>query len=78
MIRSEWSSAAMLVGLLASCAANQNQLDRTETPHQVLLQLRAGAGGGNPNRIDMNGSTSIYVDRFSTDPLSFDVPVTMQ
>lgn len=35
----------------------------------VNLQLRAGAGGGNPNRITMNGSTSAYVDVISDTPL---------
>lgn len=44
---------------------------------RVRLQLRAGAGGGNPNRIDMAGEKSIYVDRISEVPLSFDKPVTM-
>jgi hypothetical protein len=50
---------------------------RPGAPHRVLLQVRAGAGGGNPNRIDMNGSTSIYVERFSSEPLSFERAVTM-
>jgi len=35
----------------------------------VTLQLRAGAGGGNPNRVTMNGSTSAYVDVISDRPL---------
>lgn len=45
---------------------------------RVRLQLRAGAGGGNPNRIDMAGEKSIYVDKISPTPLSFEKPVTMR
>lgn len=44
---------------------------------RVRLQLRAGAGGGNPNRIDMVGEKSIYVEKISPTPLSFEKPVTM-
>jgi len=44
---------------------------------RVRLQLRAGAGGGNPNRIDMAGEKSIYVDHVLPEPLCFDKPVTM-
>ena len=40
----------------------------------VVLQVRAGAGGGNPNRIDMLGRTTAYVRRVSPEPLSFDRP----
>jgi RNA polymerase sigma-70 factor (ECF subfamily) len=38
---------------------------------RVVLQARAGAGGGNPNRIDLTGKTSIYVDRVEPRPLDF-------
>lgn len=44
---------------------------------RVRLQLRAGAGGGNPNRIDMAGEKSNYIRKISPTPLSFDKPVTM-
>jgi hypothetical protein len=35
----------------------------------VLLQLRAGAGGGNPNQIFMHGKKSIYVNEVVDAPL---------
>jgi hypothetical protein len=35
----------------------------------VILQLRAGAGGGNPNRISMHGKKSNFVDKVQFDPL---------
>ncbi len=38
----------------------------------VRLQLRKGAEGGNLNRIDMTGQTSIYVRRVSAGPLVVD------
>jgi hypothetical protein len=36
----------------------------------VVLQLRAGAGGGNPNQITMHGKKSAYVDKIQFDPLN--------
>lgn len=44
---------------------------------RIVLQLRSGAGGGNPNRINMLGDTSVYVDRVSDQPLSFDAAPQM-
>lgn len=44
---------------------------------RVRLQLRAGAGGGNPNRINMIGEKSMYVEKISATPLSFEKPVEM-
>ena len=41
---------------------------------RVLLQLRSGAGGGNPNRIDILGLTSVYVDEVSESSLDFSTP----
>lgn len=41
---------------------------------RVVLQLRAGAGGGNPNRIALHGQTSVYVDRLESAPLDFTRP----
>jgi hypothetical protein len=43
----------------------------------VLLQVRSGAGGGNPNRVDMLGKLSIYVERRSRAPLSWNPVVDM-
>ncbi len=40
-------------------------------PH-VLLSVRSGAGGGNPNRIDMLGGKSIYVREVTHVPLVWD------
>ncbi len=36
----------------------------------VKLQLRAGAGGGNPNQISMAGDSSIYVDKVQWTPIA--------
>jgi hypothetical protein len=44
---------------------------------RVVLQARSGAGGGNRNRVDMRGRTSIYVDRTSERPLDFHAPPKM-
>jgi hypothetical protein len=44
------------------------------TTPRVVLQARSGAGGGNPNRIDLRGRTSLYVDRLSERPLDFSLP----
>ena len=56
-------------------------VDNAQTWHmtlpRVVLQLRAGAGGGNPNTINMLGKASMYVDRVSSKPLSFEKPVMM-
>jgi RNA polymerase sigma factor (sigma-70 family) len=41
----------------------------------VRLQLRGGAGGGNPNRVFMDGSKNGYVDEIATTPLDFAVPI---
>ena len=43
---------------------------------QVILQLRAGAGGGNPNTINMLGKASMYVDRVMSSRLDFKTKVT--
>jgi hypothetical protein len=63
-----------LVGLLRGQDDNVDPAAFMREP-RVLLQLRAGAGGGNPNRVDMLGKTSIYVREHSERPLSFDRPV---
>jgi hypothetical protein len=60
---------------LVGCASTGG--DEAQAVHRVELQIRSGAGGGNPNRIDMNGETSIYVRRFSQSPLDMDAPVSM-
>lgn len=38
---------------------------------EVRLQVRAGAGGGNPNRIDLRGRTSGYVEHERNEALDF-------
>ena len=58
---------------LSSCA-----ITPAETEHRVVLQLRTGAGGGNPNRIDMVGHTSRYVDRVSATPLGMEDDISMR
>ncbi|QDV09720.1 ECF RNA polymerase sigma factor SigL [Planctomycetes bacterium Poly30] len=45
---------------------------------EVLLQLRAGAGGGNPNTIDMTGNVSTYVDKLVPTPLDFFAEIEMK
>jgi hypothetical protein len=37
-----------------------------------VLQVRAGAGGGNPNRVTMLGRGSIYLDEISRDPIDLE------
>jgi RNA polymerase sigma-70 factor (ECF subfamily) len=44
---------------------------------RAVLQVRSGAGGGNPNRVDLTGHTSIYVDRVAEAPLEFLAPPAM-
>jgi hypothetical protein len=44
---------------------------------RIVLQVRSGADGGNPNRIDMLGHTTVYVDSVSPIPLKFDVAPKM-
>lgn len=48
------------------------------TGKALKLQVRAGAGGGNPNRIDMRGRTSGYVDHMRDGPLDFSEEVNMR
>lgn len=43
----------------------------------AVLQVRAGAGGGNPNAVYLNGKTSNYVDAVSKTPLRLGGPVDM-
>ncbi|HKB16271.1 MAG TPA: hypothetical protein VKF62_09395 [Planctomycetota bacterium] len=44
---------------------------------RAVLQVRAGAGGGNPNRVSLLGKASPYLHRMSNDPLSFETAVSM-
>ena len=44
----------------------------------VFLQVRSGAGGGNPNEIDMVGRTSIYVDNVVKSEFPFNPNVDMK
>ena len=69
-----------LAALLEAKRAAEEKVLRdaeTMTRPRVVLQVRAGANGGNPNRIDMRGHTSIYIAAKSRVPLSFDKPVQM-
>jgi cytochrome c556 len=43
----------------------------------VMLQVRSGAGGGNPNTVDMAGVTSQYVDLRSRRPIPWSPSVDM-
>jgi hypothetical protein len=43
---------------------------------RAVLQVRAGAGGGNPNRVSLLGKASPYLHRMSNDLLSFEKPVS--
>ncbi len=45
------------------------------TEPRVVLQVRAGSGGGNPNRVNMAGETSAYVDRVSQQELDITPPI---
>lgn len=45
---------------------------------RAVLQARAGAKGGNPNRIDLAGKTSPYVDRVERLPLDLSQPPAMR
>lgn len=47
------------------------------TRPRVVLQARAGAGGGNPNRIDLLGKKNAYVDRIEARPLDLMAPPTI-
>lgn len=42
------------------------------------LQVRAGAGGGNPNRVTLLGKGSIYLDRLTNQPIATSGPVEMR
>lgn len=42
---------------------------------EAHFQLRAGAGGGNPNRIDLVGRTSLYVDHVRDGLLDLHTPI---
>lgn len=41
---------------------------------RVVLQARAGAGGGNPNRIDLSGKRNAHVERIESQPLDLATP----
>ncbi|MFI5402300.1 MAG: hypothetical protein ACHQ1G_05135 [Planctomycetota bacterium] len=43
----------------------------------LVLQVRAGAGGGNPNRVTMLGRGSIYLKKLSKGPIDLETPVGM-
>lgn len=43
----------------------------------VILQVRSGAGGGNPNTVDMLGRLSNYVDERSRAPIPWSASVQM-
>jgi len=43
----------------------------------LVLQVRSGAGGGNPNRVTMLGRGSIYLGSLSNEPIDLAVPIDM-
>lgn len=69
------AAAPATVARAAGCPAGAHGLDLAMP--RAWLQLRSGAGGGNPNRVDLLGEKSMYVDRFSTEPLSLATPPDM-
>jgi hypothetical protein len=44
----------------------------------LVLQVRAGAGGGNPNRVTMLGRGSIYLKKMSIGPIDLTPPIGMR
>jgi hypothetical protein len=42
-----------------------------------VLQVRSGAGGGNPNRVTMLGRGSIHLDGVSSEPIDLAAPLDM-
>lgn len=44
----------------------------------LVLQVRSGAGGGNPNRVTMLGRGSIYLDAISNGPIDLAAPIDMK
>ena len=44
----------------------------------LVLQVRAGAGGGNPNRVTMLGRGSNYLDGMSNGPIDLASPIDMK
>jgi len=67
--------ADVLVELYGSMRTAQNL--RAMTRPSVCWQLRGGAGGGNPRRIDLAGVPNMYVDARSQQPLDVVTPPTM-
>jgi hypothetical protein len=67
---------AKLASLLTRQDDNTDGSYLLKTP-RIVLQLRSGADGGNPNRIDMAGHTTAYVDSVSTTALKFDTAPKM-
>lgn len=59
------AALARVLGALRMEARAQHELARP----RVWLQLRSGANGGNPNRIDMSGCAIGYVKRIESWPL---------
>jgi hypothetical protein len=68
---------ARLAGLLCAQDTNIDPATFLQQP-KVILQVRAGAIGGNPSRIDMTGETSIYVGEVARQPLLFNAPPNMR
>jgi hypothetical protein len=70
------AAAAQRIGeMLRSMAKHIDPADIMALP-RVVLQIRAGAGGGNPNRLTMLGNTTAHVRSVSSLPLSFAEPVS--
>ena len=48
------------------------------SPTTAILELRSGAGGGNPSRVTLAGKDTDYVSSMSASPLAFDTPVSIR
>lgn len=66
----------VLVELYGTMRTAQNV--RVLARPSVCWQLRGGAGGGNPRRIDLAGVSNVYVDKRSEQPIDVVTPPTTQ
>jgi hypothetical protein len=66
----------VLVERYGAMRAAQNV--RVMTRPSVCLQLRGGAGGGNPRRIDLAGVPNLYVNARSQHPIDVVTPPTIE
>lgn len=74
--RPERVSWARNAGFFRFPEIQEPELPELARPY-VRLQARAGAGGGNPNRVDVSGESNFRIDERSEHPLDLDTPVAM-